>query len=85
MQWAFIGLARVALKHKNPAQAARLLGATDALIGPDFPMRRRELEAAAAAARAQMEPAEFEAAWTEGQAMPLDQAITLALQQVSAG
>ena len=85
IEWGLFGLARVAHVRGNPARAARLLGATEAVRdGPVSPARRRELDSAAAAARAQMEAAEFEAAWTEGRAMPLDQAIALALQEASA-
>jgi predicted ATPase/DNA-binding SARP family transcriptional activator len=84
IEWDFIGLARVALEHGKPARAVRLLGAAEALLGPVPPARRRELDSAAAATRAQMEAAEFEAAWAEGWAMPLDQAIALALQEVTA-
>ena len=80
-----IGLARVALQRVHPARAARLLGAVEAVIGPVPSARRRELDSAAAAARARMEAAEFEAAWADGRAMPLDQAMALALQEVSAG
>jgi len=86
IEWGWFGRAQVARGRGNPARAARLLGATEAVRdGPPTPARRRELDSATSAARAQMEAAEFEAAWTEGRAMPLDQAIALALQEVSAG
>jgi hypothetical protein len=83
--WGLIGLARVALHRGKPGRAARLLGATEALLGPVPPARRRELDSAAAAARAQMEATEFEVAWAEGRAMPLDQAMALALEEDAAG
>ena len=66
-------------------RAARLLGATEAVPDdPVTPARRRELDQVADAICARMEPAEYKAAWTEGYALPLDQAIALALQEVSA-
>ncbi len=80
------GLAQVALVRGNPLRAARLLGATEAMHDcPVFPARRRELDQADAAICAQMDPSEYEAAWSAGHALPLDQAIALALQEATAG
>jgi hypothetical protein len=84
--WDFIGVARLALERGKPARAARLLGAAEAVCGdPVAPAQRRELDQVAAAIRARMDPSEFEAAWSAGHALPLDQAIALAVQEVSAG
>jgi hypothetical protein len=84
--WGLAGLARVALAAGRLGQAARLLGATEAWwTGSIIPWWLRERDRAVDAVRAQMDPAEFESAWTEGLALPLDQAIALALQEVSAG
>jgi hypothetical protein len=72
--------------------AARLLGAATALWtarGPSAweiePRARRDRDRNLAAARAQLAEAEFAAAWAEGQAMPVEQAIGKALQAVPAG
>jgi hypothetical protein len=86
IEWGLYGLAQVALVRGNPARAARLLGATEAVWdGPVSPPRRRELDRTAAAIRAHMEPAEYEAAWSAGHALPLDQAIALALEGATDG
>src|SRR5439155_2191180 len=70
-EWALVGLARVAFTRGKPARAALLLGAAETICrgaGPWLPWLRRELDRATAPVRAQMEPAEFESSWAEGQA-----------------
>jgi predicted ATPase len=67
----------------NPEKAARLLGASEALLesmgiglqAGDW----RDIERYVAAAREQLDEATFEAAWSEGRGMTLDEAIALAL------
>jgi hypothetical protein len=74
------GLAGVA----EPVRAARLLGAAAALRDADQSQpvwaRRREIERNLAAARAQLDDATFAAAWAEGRAMTLEQAIAYGLE-----
>jgi hypothetical protein len=52
----------------------------EALGAPLAPNRREEWERELGAARAALGEAAFAAAWAEGQALPLEDAITLALQ-----
>jgi hypothetical protein len=65
-------------------RAARLLGAGEALreaIGvPQVPRERAELERPVAAARAALGEGSFGAAWAEGRALTIEQAIALALE-----
>jgi tetratricopeptide (TPR) repeat protein len=76
-------LARLAAAASSAAQAARLCGAAEALreqIGaPLSPAARTRLEAVIAAARTALGENTFAAAWAEGRALPLDQAVTAAL------
>src|SRR5262249_3364815 len=76
----FAGLA--ARQGKAP-RAARVFGAAEALraaLGaPLPPCERAAYEHDVAAARAQLDTAAFAAAWAEGQAMTLEQAIAYAL------
>jgi tetratricopeptide (TPR) repeat protein len=69
----------------NPRKAARLLGASEALLeamglclqaGDRFEAERNE-----AAVREQLDDAAFEAAWAEGRAMSLDEAIAYVLSE----
>ncbi len=73
------GMARVAAMQDRPEQAARLLGASAALrdeMGtPLPPMIREDHDHASDAARESLGEAAFEAAWTAGHAMPLEQSI----------
>jgi non-specific serine/threonine protein kinase len=71
----------------NPQKAARLLGASEALLeamglclqaGDQF-----EIERYVAAAREQLDRATFEAAWSEGRAMSLEEAVAYALGEGS--
>ena len=75
--------ALLAARQKLPERTARLLGAAEALraaIGlPLPPAERPDYERTVAAARAQLDEATFAAAWAEGQAMTVDEAIAEAL------
>jgi predicted ATPase/class 3 adenylate cyclase len=73
-------MARVAIMERQPAQAARLLGAVEGLltdIGAILPPAdRADYDRDAVAVRAQLDPATFASAWEAGRAMPLEQART---------
>jgi hypothetical protein len=77
------GLAGVAAAQVRPGRTARLCGAAEALreaIGtPIWPVDRPTYERDVATMRAQLDEATFVAAWAEGRAMPLEQAIAYAL------
>jgi predicted ATPase/class 3 adenylate cyclase/Tfp pilus assembly protein PilF len=79
-----VGLASVAAAQGKPQRGARLLGAADALrdtVGtPLSPMDRTDREHALAAVCALLEEEAFSAAWAEGQALTVDQAIVEASQ-----
>ena len=81
---ALEGLAGVAQGQGQPLSAARLYGAAQALrnaIGaPLAPTDRASYERMVASVRVQLEAAAFEAAWTQGQAFTLEQAIAAAQQ-----
>ncbi len=78
------GLAGVATAMRQPERAARLFGAAEALIERRQlvwpPADRAEYDRNVAAARAQLDESTFNAAWAEGRAMTLEQAIAYALQ-----
>lgn len=78
------GLAGVARAAVLPDWATRLLGAAEALLeaigGRLSPADRMEYDRHLAAVRAYLEPATFDAAWAEGRAMSLEQALALADQ-----
>src|SRR4051794_37127340 len=69
------GLAAVAASSGQAAEAARLWGAAEALhetVGtPVWPSDRRERLRYQPIARAQLDPASWQAAWQEGRANPL--------------
>ena len=71
------GLAAVALAEGHALRAARLLSAVQCIFEhhPPPPARRRQLEASVARSRTALDPSDFSAAWREGQAMTLDQAV----------
>src|SRR5574341_1092978 len=79
IQLALRGLAALATVQRQPEQAARLFGAAEALreririVLP--PVERPEYGQYVAAARAQTENGAFTAAWAEGQALSLDEAV----------
>jgi predicted ATPase/class 3 adenylate cyclase len=79
-------LASVARARGDPDRSARLLGAAEALretLGQrPSPAELRADEAEAAAVRAELGDEMFAAAWAEGRAMPLEQAIARAFEGV---
>jgi predicted ATPase len=82
------GLARATRAQNNPALAARLLGAAQALRQARHwlipPVERAEHDRAVQAVRAQLGAAEFEVAFSEGCALTVEQAEQLALDYFSA-
>jgi len=86
-----IGLASLTTVHRQHAsvgearRAARLLGATEALCAAGTirltPDEQSAYDRAAAFARAQLDNPAFVAAWDEGQAMTLKQAVAHALEE----
>jgi predicted ATPase len=82
------GLAGIALTSEQPTRAARLLGAVEALceaIGaPLLPAERAHYDRDRAAARDRLGEADFTAAWVEGRAMALEQAVAYALEGADA-
>jgi predicted ATPase/class 3 adenylate cyclase len=82
--WSLEGLAKVAAAQKQHTRAVRLFGSAKALrdsAGVSGPAHQRALcERYLAAARDQLDEAAFAAAWDEGRAMILDEAISYALE-----
>jgi hypothetical protein len=80
---ALTGLAGLSSEEEQPRRAARLLGASEALNsanGSAFdPVDRVEYDRILAATRARLDQESFDAAWSAGQAITLDQAIAEAL------
>ncbi|HSH79264.1 MAG TPA: hypothetical protein VLA19_12125 [Herpetosiphonaceae bacterium] len=91
LTWALEGLACLATSEcmaqgkpvAGAQRAARLFGAAEALLEPSGellpPAERSEHERHVAIARAQMDEAAWQAAWAEGRAMTLEQAVAYAL------
>ena len=82
--WSLEGLAYVAFTFIGPAKAARMWGTAARMreeVGCPLPSRdRARSDRRIAAARAAMgDDAAFDAAWQDGRAMPLDQAVEFAL------
>jgi predicted ATPase/class 3 adenylate cyclase/DNA-binding XRE family transcriptional regulator len=75
------GYAWLAVGQGQPAGAARLLGATESMLAGGVPSWRFAHQQLVAAVRAQLDEAAFAAAWAEGQAMTLEQAIAYALSE----
>jgi len=77
-----MGMAGIAA-NRQPAHAARLLGAAEALREsagvPLPPVHRVDYERDVALVRAALDEDAFAMAWAEGQAIPLEQAIAEAL------
>jgi non-specific serine/threonine protein kinase len=75
----------LACAQAQPVRAVRLLGAADALRRPTgrgiSACERREYERAVASLHAQLGEMAFAAAWREGQALSLDQAVVLATSE----
>jgi predicted ATPase/DNA-binding XRE family transcriptional regulator len=84
MAYCLAGLAGAAALDEEPARAARLWGAAEALrllIGARHaPAGRATRERLMAVAREQFGETGFDAAWAEGQAMTLEQALAEALE-----
>jgi tetratricopeptide (TPR) repeat protein len=86
---ALVGLAGALGVHGQPDRAARLLGASEAhleALGVEVvssPADRPDYERYVADARAQLDEVVFEAAWAEGRAMRLKQAVAYALGQTT--
>jgi predicted ATPase/DNA-binding SARP family transcriptional activator len=79
------GIAKVAARYGNAAQAAQLLGAAEVLrqaIGaPLSGAEHSELDQDVIVTRERLGEGNFEDAWAEGRAMPLEQAMELALKE----
>jgi hypothetical protein len=79
------GLAGVAATQRQPAWSGQLFGVAEALreaIGMPLPLNERaDYEHDLALARAQLDPADFAAAWALGRAMPAAQALAEALER----
>ena len=86
---ALEGFAELAVAKRAPKRAATILGAAarlrEAIGFPTPPHEERELERAAAAARAALGDAAFDRAWREGSAMDLEDAVRYALNDRAAG
>jgi len=83
MSWCLAGLGSVAALDEEPERAARLWGAAEglrqAISCRPAPAARATYERALAVARAQLDEATFAAAWAQGHALSLEQAVTEAL------
>jgi non-specific serine/threonine protein kinase len=83
---ALAGLGSLALAQAQPQQAARLLGATHALLtefGAQFwTVDRVEYEAAVTQVRALLAPKDFAATWDDGRTMPLEHVIGHAIESL---
>ena len=73
------GLAEIAAAQGQAERAGRLFGAASRLL-PATSSSREEVYRRSTAARAHLDAATYEAGWTAGQAMTVEQAITEALQ-----
>ncbi len=87
-KWSFAqgleGFATLASARGEPERAARLFGTAEALresIGFNLvPSERADYDLDVAAVRAQLDTATFNAAWAEGRAMTMEQALECALE-----
>ena len=81
---AVTGLAAVAGQQGDQAKAARLLGAVEALRAacgaPLWPGERMEVERYTAELRRALDETKLTAAWAEGHALTLDEAVEIALE-----
>jgi predicted ATPase/DNA-binding SARP family transcriptional activator len=75
--WAF---GQVAATEQRYKRAAQLLGAAESLCKMLRPKERGEYEDDVRVVRAQLDEATFDAAWAEGRAMTMEQAIEYALK-----
>jgi hypothetical protein len=82
---ALEGWAGLAAACGDARRAARLFGAAEGVRAdihrPLAPCDLMEHERAVAVARAQLDAATFMTAWTEGRTMPLEEAVTYALEE----
>jgi predicted ATPase len=76
---ALAGLAEVAAAQGQAERVGQFFGAADSLL-PSASIYREDVNRRVTAARADLDTATFEAGWAAGQAMTVEQAITLALQ-----
>ena len=83
------GTGRVAVLREHPARAARLWGAAEILreqmgmtLSP-FDLARSDYERDLAAVRSTLDEASFDAAWAEGRALPPEQAIDYAIDEMT--
>jgi predicted ATPase/transcriptional regulator with XRE-family HTH domain len=78
--------AEVALVQGRPTRAARLCAAAaalrDAIGAPLWPVERARYDRTVTTARAQLDGAAFAAAWDEGRALPLEQVMGEALDEL---
>jgi len=85
--WPLLSLGVLAHVQGQPVRAVRLLGAADAVRRPSgrgiTACERREYDRALSSLRAQLGEAAFAAAWREGQALTLEQAAALAMEEVT--
>jgi len=76
---SLVGMAAVAEGRKDPEQAARFLGAADALVETIqtqlLPFDHEESERITTAVRAQLDAATFPTSWAGGRAMTCEQAV----------
>jgi non-specific serine/threonine protein kinase len=83
------GLAGVSVARGQPEWAAGLLGAVDALFAASEyslpPADRADFDHHVAVTRAQLDEATFEAAWANGRAMSLEEAVAYALDEPGSG
>jgi hypothetical protein len=81
------GLAQIAAAEGRPERAARLFGAADAITnstGEAVPLANRaEYAQIAEGVRDSLGKEAFEAAWDEGQAMSLEEAVAYGLEATS--
>jgi predicted ATPase/class 3 adenylate cyclase len=82
------GMAAVAAQHGQPERAARLLGAVraaqDASGVQMAPVDQAAFDGCVATARSRLNDGAFSAAWAEGNAMSLEQAVADALEEAQA-
>jgi hypothetical protein len=81
------GCAELAASHGQAARAARLLGASvaarAAIVAPSSPGEQALRERTITTVRAQLDEATFAAAWADGHAMSLGQALAYALETIA--
>ncbi|MBI3741839.1 MAG: tetratricopeptide repeat protein [Chloroflexi bacterium] len=85
--WSLESFAFLCTALNTPVRAARLFGAAESLrekLGtPLVPIERKEYESYLTSARAQLDESTFNAAWNEGRAMSMEQAVEYAMEEKS--